>query len=320
MRKIFLLILGISCVLNSNAQIKVDAYLDTLQILIGDQVLVHYNIYMPEDAQIKNVAYQGVYDSLEYVDLLNIYSLKNITSQQTGAKYFKQSLQISSYDSGTYVIPGVEFDIQLDNQLYKATSNSVVLDVHPVNLSENLLPIKDILDEKRNWRDYLKFAAIPLVAILAFFLFLFIRSRIKNMKSKEEAIPEVIQPQLPAHEIAKQKLDDLLKQELWQNNQVKEYYAQVSLICREYIENRFEVNAVEDVTFEIIPNLKKHPEMDKYNLETLRNILTDADMVKFAKVKPNEEKHQQIIEDAYRFVKNTKKIEIIKEDFDADGL
>ena len=58
-------------------------------------------------------------------------------------------------------------------------------------------------------------------------------------------------------------------------------------------------------TPEIVNDIQKIPRLKQHSNE-LRNILTIADLVKFAKATPDESIHQSFLDQAYQFVNQTK--------------
>jgi hypothetical protein len=78
---------------------------------------------------------------------------------------------------------------------------------------------------------------------------------------------------------------------LWQKGEVKSYYSELTDIARTYIEEEINIPAMESTTSELIVNLRNTAKQKKLKLsqETLQNlekVLKQADLVKFAKVKP----------------------------------
>ena len=117
---------------------------------------------------------------------------------------------------------------------------------------------------------------------------------------------------IPAHETAMQKLSQLQQAELWQQGNIKEYQSQLTYIIREYLENRYEINALENTTAQIRKDLKKI-NLEENLQNDLQNILQVADLVKFAKAKPGASVHEEFMDKAKRFVLQTKKEIIIEE-------
>ena len=109
----------------------------------------------------------------------------------------------------------------------------------------------------------------------------------------------------PAHEIALEKLSGLKSESLWEKGSVKEYYSKLTYIFREYLENRFDIQALESTSEQIITQLEKK-DFDTGMNDDVRRVLQSADLVKFAKAKPVEEFHVESFEKLEAFVKTTK--------------
>jgi len=186
------------------------------------------------------------------------------------------------------------------------STNQAATDTSQVKMD----PIKDIIEEPLNiWKDILLpygGGLLGMVVLVSLIYFL-----VKKMGQKEPPPPEpeVI---IPAHQTALEKLDDLENAELWQKGNVKEYQSQLTYIIREYLENRYDINALENTTVEIKKDLKKLSLGDELQND-LQNILQVADLVKFAKAKPGASVHEEFMEKAKRFVLQTKKEIIIVE-------
>ena len=166
-------------------------------------------------------------------------------------------------------------------------------------------PIKDIIEEPLDiWGDILlPFGSRLLILLSILGLIYYLIKKSEQRKKMELAPkPEVI---IPAHKTALEKLDHLENAELWQTGNIKEYQSQLTYIIREYLENRYNINALENTTVEIKKDLKKLSLED--NLQNdLQNILQVADLVKFAKAKPGASIHQEFMEKAKTFVLTTK--------------
>jgi len=98
---------------------------------------------------------------------------------------------------------------------------------------------------------------------------------------------------------------------LWQQGMIKEYQDKLSFITRQYIENQFDIPALEQTTDEIIHSMVKTGLEEKYTA-VIRDLLPLSDLVKFAKADPPPERHKQLLEEAEWFVFNTKNWNIIE--------
>ena len=106
---------------------------------------------------------------------------------------------------------------------------------------------------------------------------------------------------------------------MWQNNKVKEYYSELTEIVRGYIERELKVPALEKTTDEVLDMLKdfKNAETILTSEDTitkLRDLLREADLVKFAKSKPLAIEIEEDRKDAQDIVSNLKPKPIIEED------
>ena len=93
----------------------------------------------------------------------------------------------------------------------------------------------------------------------------------------------------------------------------------MTYIIREYLENRYEIPALESTTDEILRSLKD-VDFDESWKHKLQNILQVADLVKFAKAKPPADFHNKVLQEAEDFVIATKVKPIIVESEKADEV
>lgn len=197
----------------------------------------------------------------------------------------KQTLTITSFDTGFVVIPPIAFKVTSGGQgPVELKSEAVLFEVQglKVDMAKDIKDIKPVLTAPYTLRDFLPWllllAALGLLGSLAWF---FIRNRRKN----KPLISLPSKPQKPPHIIALEMLEELRKEQVWQKGQVKEYYTRLTDILREYFEKRFGVNAAEMTSEEILYAMKDH--LSEYSsMSDLRKVLTLADLAKFAKGQP----------------------------------
>jgi len=108
---------------------------------------------------------------------------------------------------------------------------------------------------------------------------------------------------VPPHITALNKLQNLQKKKLWQKGELKEYYSELSLILREYTENRFNFQALELPTSDITKNLKQ---IDSNILSKLEFVLLKADNIKYAKGLSLEEENKESMKKSKEFIQLTK--------------
>jgi hypothetical protein len=91
---------------------------------------------------------------------------------------------------------------------------------------------------------------------------------------------------------------------MWQQGLTKEYQSEVTDVLRAYIEERFNMPAMESTTDELLGSLRMS-EMNAGQREQLANMLHMADMVKFAKWTPLPAENEQLMAGAIKLVQQT---------------
>lgn len=139
---------------------------------------------------------------------------------------------------------------------------------------------------------------LMVLGILAAGIIVFLLRRVRFSK-KEAPLP----PPVPAWEKALAQLVRLKEKQYPQQGRIKEFYVELSLIARQYIEGRFGLNAPDMTTEEFLESLRFSEALDASQKQTLRDFMMSSDMVKFAKchVDPDEMNHGfTLIEDFVR--------------------
>ena len=114
---------------------------------------------------------------------------------------------------------------------------------------------------------------------------------------------------IPPHELAINKLVELNSLKLCENGCEKEYYTKISEIIREYLANRFGINALEMTTAQIKYAVKQS-DGASISKKYIEIVLEMADFVKFAKVRPLPEDNMRTYQAALQYVHDTKSVEI----------
>ncbi len=144
-----------------------------------------------------------------------------------------------------------------------------------------------------------------LIAIIGFIIWLVLKKKRKGYIFK----PPVV---LPAHVRAIRELDKLKEEKIWQQGREKEFYSKLTDILRNYLVEREGINAMEMTSGEILNEVRKLLEVESvYN--NLKQILSTADLVKFAKYKPYPDENDLSMVNAYFFVNQTREPDPVPE-------
>lgn len=310
MKRLFYILILLAFGFTANAQqYKIEAKADTSAILIGEQVKVNIKIDYRRDSGSINIIFPTIYDTInEFVEIVNKSKIDTIVPDKADPYQViqQQTITLTSFDSGYYVIPPFQFIINDDT----VETEAFLLEVNtlPVDTAQGIFDIKQPLSEPFSLIDWLKenWWWMAVILVLAILIFVLVRY-LKNRKPKEVIVEEEI-PVIPCHIIALEKLEKLNQEKLWQSGKVKLYHSQISEILREYIENRYQVNALEETTAEIMYGLRLQ-QINSEMMNKLTQTLTLADLVKFAKEQPLHQENEQSLTIAIAFINATKIVE-----------
>ena len=84
------------------------------------------------------------------------------------------------------------------------------------------------------------------------------------------------------------------------------FYVKLSLIVRRYLEDRFGLRSPELTTQEFLAEMGRSPDLARSHQQLLRDFLTQADLVKFAGLRPSAEAVGESIAAAERFLEDTR--------------
>lgn len=292
-------------------EITVSSSFDTSAIYIGDQINFNIIIEQPANA---SATLPFLKDTI--VRHIEILSGPDIDTAfiDDGKIRITEKYLITSFDSGHYVVDPLYVEITDESGIRRFFSGYSELKVSRVDISppDTTQAIFDIVspyrapvtfDELIPW-----FLLAVLSAILAWFLFRLLK-RFKN-RSQDATIPVNIEP---AHVIAFRELEKLKEEKLWQSGETKRYYTRLTEVLRKYLENRFGVFSMELTTSETLEALLKSGFYKNGAYNKLRNVLTGADLVKFAKFNPDPSDNELNFEFAWDFVLETREEEIISQ-------
>jgi hypothetical protein len=285
------------------AQPKVEMKMDSTSMMIGDQMNMQLWVkHSPKTVVLlpKGVKLGDKIEVLNERDTMTKVSVNEVLTQK--------NMTITAFDSGVYMIPPIPIQTEtngiIDTIFSKAMQLTVVSPL--LDSTKNIAPIKDILPEDMSFKEDILPVLLGTFVVLILISVIYYYTKRKKEKVVENVVEAV--PKLPPHVIAYLKLKQLEEGELWQKGDFKIYHSEVSYTMREYLENRFNIPALESVTDEIMTTLNDF-EIENKQVINLKNVLQTADLVKFAKLIPNETEHRQAMGFSLEFVEKTQEEE-----------
>lgn len=223
---------------------------------------------------------------------------------------------LTVFEAGVYRVPSLGIVYSQANVVDTVFSaDSLTLVVTSFEIDTTTMKIADIkgpIAAPLQWREvdqyvYIALAVVAVVGLLVWLYFRYWRRR----GAMRKAVPVPLSVTAP-DVWALSELDLLEQMSLWQAGKYKEYFSRLSDVLRQYVEGRFGVQAMEMTTPEIVGALSSPSSSSSSstspegrNVEKLRVMLMEADMVKFAKYTPDADACQDALIAARKWVSDT---------------
>ncbi len=272
----FLFFFFVSWVLNA----QVTASIDSTSIKIGEQIT--YSIEVKTDTTSLVVFPEGQsFSPLEMIESYETDTLKQNDKYNLIKKY-----GLTQFDSGAYTIPPQK--IVVGNKTFLTDSLKVeVRNILVDSTKQGLYDIKPIIEVQKPASQWWKYLLVVLLVlgIIAGLLYWFLWRKKPLTEEEQNAL-------LPPYDRAKLALKKLEESPYLKHDEYKEYYSELTLIIRKYLDEKVYDHSMESTTDELISRLRLLKEGNQIDLnqETIKNIesiLKRADLVKFAKSKPD---------------------------------
>ena len=297
MRKGFYIL--ILCLLSYVTVAQPKAYVRRNSFLVGEQTELLYEVkgikksdklsFVPQQKQILGA--KGVEIIGEFQDTL--------ISTRNGFTW-QGSYTITAWDSGRATIPATTILV-----------NDSVLNLNAINLFIKTPKIKEgkgLYDIKE------KFEEVPSSTSLFFQKYwvwiisglLLIVGLILYFKFRKKKVQSTLEISLSLKEATLQEMDNLFAKRLWEQEGLKEYYFQLSLILRNYLGKRYTLSLMDKTSYQIeliLGQLNVHQDLQR----EINWMLNQADLVKFAKSSPDISEVMQSIQRAKEIVTKTSK-------------
>lgn len=125
------------------------------------------------------------------------------------------------------------------------------------------------------------------------------------IRRKRAAAGQQATPPVPAHERAYRQLQEILDEKLIERGETKLFFSRISDLLRDYIENRFGIQAPKRTTEEFLTGISREPLFSAEHKGLLTAFLRDCDLVKFAEHSPSIEEITRAIDSCKAFIDAT---------------
>ena len=250
---------------------------DSTAVKIGEQIDYILKVKADSTAQVV-FPEQPLFAPFELLEASPVDTLKTQSHYLYTKKY-----ALIQFDSGDYFIPQQQVLINGFSKiadLVPLRVNTVVVDT----IQQKLYDIKPLREVEKNYEILIAQILWSLVLVLAlfgiFYTYLFQKRR-KELREKE----------LPPFDRAIEELKALENERLSAQKEYKKYYSRLTDVVRRYLEEEAKIDALESTSEELLIKLELRKnagtlDLDSKTLRSLRAVLQNADLVKFAKSMP----------------------------------
>ena len=244
-------------------------------------------------------------DTLTLVRSWQLDTLSTLRVRQPGRKdraelyNIRGSIVLAPFEEGTYHLPPIPvLRNGKDTLLFEALQMEVK--TMPVDTATfQIHDIKGQLNYPLTFRELLPwlgalFGLAGLVMILVYLV-----------KRRRRKVSGEAKPKDPAYIIALRELDKWRGDRFWAPDKQKAFYSGITDALKNYMEDRFGIDAPEMTTAELFAALGQAEDLPEELREETRAVFECADFVKFAKHVASEEENARALPTAVRFVTST---------------
>ena len=292
MRKYIVIFILLILAVVSHAQVQVTASVDSTKILIGGRSHYFITVYAPKGTKISFPEF----NKKEIVPDVEVLSAKSDTADANGKIRIRRIYTITAWDAKRYTLPAQNVIIGGETKM----TGNVTLDVQAVpvdTVKSTPMPPDDIQKVPFSWGEWVP---VILVIVLALILicFVFYLYRMLCHKKNGRALKKA--RALSYYEQAKHDLSEIAANKMLYAEQ-KAYYTDVTNVLRKYISQRYNINALEMTSHEILESMK-----DVCDVSELKVVFNTADLVKFAKYSTDANDMTYYLDSIVHFIDSTK--------------
>lgn len=302
LRYIILICLSGLALIDAQAQVSVQAKIDSISILIGQQAHMTVDVTAPKGARVQWQTWKGprayLVPGVEILDISKSDTVDADGGKMTVSKVFT----LTSFDEHLYPLPGI--NVKVNGKNYKA--NSLALKVVTVDVDtlhpNQFFPPKDVQNNPFQWSEWSTVFWLALLMLLLCGVGVYLYIRLKQ--NKPVITRTLIVKKILPHQKALNAIDKIKAEHLQTSEDQKTYYTKLTDAIRQYIYERFGFNAMEMTSSEIISHLQETG--DQKMMDELRELFQTADLVKFAKYSTLINENDMNLVNAVNFIDQTK--------------
>ena len=268
---------GISFICIAQKSENLTVSVDSTVVRIGEQINYFLQVKADTSAQVV-FPEQSSFAPFELLESSPVDTFKTSDHYLYTKKY-----SLIQFDSGDFYIPQQQVLINgfsKISELIPVRVNTIKVDT----LKQKLYDIKPLEEVQRNYEELIAqilWGIVFIIFLLGIFYTYLFKKRRKELKEME----------LPPFERAIEQLRALENENLNKQEEYKRYYSRLIEVVRVYLQEDAKIDALESTSDELLAKLEIRKDagtldLDRKTLLSLREVLQNADLVKFAKSMP----------------------------------
>ena len=275
---------------------------DRRAILIGEYL--QYNVEATFPSNSYKINWINVPDSFNHFEVVMRGKIDSI--EKKGILTFRQTLILTSFDSGLNTIPSlsVNFEPFVNNTAVNLITDSIPINVSysPLDSTKTFHDIKSIIEVNDEMLLWVWIAAASLIILLILLVYYII----KYFRNKNKTAP-LFKSKLSPFDEAMQSLNELQNAQLLYKGEVKQYHTRLSEIFKRYLSRKVEKNMLNLTSSEVLLSLNDTL-LSKENTALAAGSLRMADAVKFAQYFPHKEESESALADTKKVIEHFDKL------------
>lgn len=295
-RKIFCCLVLLCLSYTGFAQKTIQGKTDRTEYMIGDEIHYSFSVDKSQKDMVLSTGYV-------FSDTLNLIS----QSVDSSKEKYVYNFVLSSFVDASVTLPS--YTLYKENSqepIYSVVAPTVRIKVPEIDtVNIEVKELKSIAKVPVTLKEILPIAIVIVVlaalVVAGFYLARYLKKRRKAGQSEQNKIvlePEDIE--------AVKAIVNLKEQHYIERNEVKLHYIVLGEIVWRYINRRFDINAFEMTSGQIVEALSK-TEVRTEDIEKMRYVFEVSDFVKFAKHLPTIQENLETMKNCLEFIDNTKK-------------
>jgi len=252
--------------------------------MIGEPVELKLEARVPADTDAKWFPVDSI-AHFEFIDKGKID-----TAITADSRTYRQTLLITSFDSGRWALPS--FPLAIGNKEYLTDSLPVSVAYSNFDPKADYHDIKDIIEVENTATRYINWVllALAILSLLAIIYF----GRKKITKAQAPVVKKPVSKLSPLQE-ALQALDNLQQRGYTEQSRTKVFHTELNDILRSYLYRKTNIATMEKTSGELMLQLKQFT-LPAGDFTGLAQVLRMNDAVKFAKYQPSATENEQALE------------------------